>query len=598
MLKYQGSNAPRVWRTAVLTAVFIAFSTLLLAYVLPRVLPDQTIARIPLPSLVARAWEANLEKGGNIATGRSRLVRMGGSARDAVRSLLDSKVPKVKAEAYSLLGEVAQPEDGIDIARGMEDDNWTVRRGAIIGLGHLAAKQYFPVLARAFSRESTAELRTLLVLAAGRSGGVIHEAMKDPAWSVRRAYVEVLERIERETFHARQLDLFQDADPRVRRAVALRSIDTSQSRMADEILADSYHQVRDVLKPPTQEEDKLTNWLSSGLRELVVGTLADGGAGSLRWAIEQPGPRRVRFAVHGKILLRDFLVVREPYLVIDGTDAPQGGVELQGYPLVVRGTHHVLVKGIAISGIGEKGDIDPEYADALSVNAGRLPWFAPYYDGEAAVTRDVTVERCSLLDAIDENLEVYQEGAPEPIETILIRSNLIAFGKHDSTHPKGDHSRGLLMGQNLRNVRVEENVFLNNGGRNPFASLAAHAGVSIVRNIVRGWTEQGIGIEALPAHSRAGAVQIEGNILVLESGRQSPLDFRGEICISAGASNDARACAAGAVMIQLLSNRFVRPEALRSISDDYKRIIAEAGWPAGSASRWFPETQEQPRFQR
>ncbi len=79
----------------------------------------------------------------------------------------------------------------------------------------------------------------------------------------------------------------------------------------------------------------------AGGRELLVTRLDDDpkhpAKGSLRWALKQKGPRIVKFAVSGDIILQDKLLVREPFLTIDGSDAPGGGVCIRGGSLMLQG---------------------------------------------------------------------------------------------------------------------------------------------------------------------------------------------------------------------------------------------------------------------
>lgn len=64
--------------------------------------------------------------------------------------------------------------------------------------------------------------------------------------------------------------------------------------------------------------------------------------GSLRWAVEQPGARTVEFDVEGTIELTAPLVIREPYLTVDGRGEGRG-ICLSGYPLCVRNNHDVVL---------------------------------------------------------------------------------------------------------------------------------------------------------------------------------------------------------------------------------------------------------------
>ena len=59
-----------------------------------------------------------------------------------------------------------------------------------------------------------------------------------------------------------------------------------------------------------------------GGKTLYVDNLNDSGPGSLRAAIETPGPRIIFFHVGGVIALKSTLHIREPFLTIDGQNAP------------------------------------------------------------------------------------------------------------------------------------------------------------------------------------------------------------------------------------------------------------------------------------
>lgn len=72
-----------------------------------------------------------------------------------------------------------------------------------------------------------------------------------------------------------------------------------------------------------------------GGRVLTVTTLEDGGPGSLRVAVETPGPRIIVFAVSGTIKLTKPLRIREGRVTIAGQSAPGDGITLRDHPLEV-----------------------------------------------------------------------------------------------------------------------------------------------------------------------------------------------------------------------------------------------------------------------
>lgn len=90
----------------------------------------------------------------------------------------------------------------------------------------------------------------------------------------------------------------------------------------------------------------------AGGRELLVTRLDDNpekpAKGSLRWALKQKGPRIVRFAVGGDVMLRDRIQVKEPFLTLDGSTAPEPGVCIRNGSLEFRDTHDILVQRLRI----------------------------------------------------------------------------------------------------------------------------------------------------------------------------------------------------------------------------------------------------------
>ena len=89
-----------------------------------------------------------------------------------------------------------------------------------------------------------------------------------------------------------------------------------------------------------------------GGRVLMVTRLDDNPRrpqqGMLRWALEQRGPRIVKFAIAGTIQLEDEVLVRRPFLTVDGSDAPGMGVCIAGGCLKISGTHDVIIRHVRI----------------------------------------------------------------------------------------------------------------------------------------------------------------------------------------------------------------------------------------------------------
>ncbi len=165
-----------------------------------------------------------------------------------------------------------------------------------------------------------------------------------------------------------------------------------------------------------------------GGRILRVTTLDDyspGGRdpvipGSLRWAIDQPGPRIVVFAVAGLIDLKAPLVVREPRLSVLGQSAPGDGVCLRRHPLIVR-ADHVILRHLR----SRPGDLEGRPSDGLSV----------------LDARDVVIDHCSISWSTDEALSV----TGETTTRISVQWCLIAESLNRSVHEKGAHGYASLI---------------------------------------------------------------------------------------------------------------------------------------------------------
>jgi len=87
----------------------------------------------------------------------------------------------------------------------------------------------------------------------------------------------------------------------------------------------------------------------AGGRRIFVTTREDTNReGSLRWALMQSGPRIVEFKVGGLFELDSNLRIKEPFLTLDGSTAPDGGVTLKDGALDIIGTHDVIVRYLRV----------------------------------------------------------------------------------------------------------------------------------------------------------------------------------------------------------------------------------------------------------
>lgn len=257
-----------------------------------------------------------------------------------------------------------------------------------------------------------------------------------------------------------------------------------------------------------------------GGRILRVTTLAPDGPGSLLAAIATPGPRIVVFEVGGVIdLERRIIDIREPYLTIAGQTAPSPGITLVRGGIELR-THDVIIRHIRVrtgdAGLARGSGWDP---DAFSTQGAR----------------DVIVDHCSMSWGIDENLsasgprftgrtpEEWRQGTSH---RITFSNNIIADGLARSTHPKGEHSKGSLIHDNVTGMLIAGNLYANNMERNPLFKGGVQG--AVVNNLIYNPGPRAVHYNLIAAEWGAmpyqnGRMALVGN--VLRAGPSTPADL-------------------------------------------------------------------------
>lgn len=219
---------------------------------------------------------------------------------------------------------------------------------------------------------------------------------------------------------------------------------------------------------------------------IKVTTLEARGPGSLREALEAAYPRLVVFEVGGVIDLEGRgLVVRNPHLTIAGQTAPDPGITVIRGSLVVE-TYEVVIQHIAVRP-GDNGRAKDWAPDALAVRRGN-----------SGPVHDVLFEHCSATWAIDENLSTSGPADVDSPEAtahdITIRHCLIAEGLSSSTHPKGEHSKGTLIHDGVRNVSIIGSVYAHNRERNP--RLKGGSTATVTDSVMYNWGSSCVGVGA------------------------------------------------------------------------------------------------------
>jgi hypothetical protein len=207
---------------------------------------------------------------------------------------------------------------------------------------------------------------------------------------------------------------------------------------------------------------------------LRVSNLYDSGRGSLRECVAHPGPRTCIFEVAGEIQLRSALRATSPYLTIAGQTAPAPGITVRGGTLRIE-THDVLVQHIAVRPGDNRDGVPPSQRDGITIGV----------EGPRSSAHHVVLDHVSVTWALDENISTWYRTT----RNITISNSIIAEGLDHSIHPKGPHSKGLMIGDGSRRISVIRNLIANNIERNPY--LKPGTSVEFVNNVVYGWGPKG-----------------------------------------------------------------------------------------------------------
>lgn len=171
-----------------------------------------------------------------------------------------------------------------------------------------------------------------------------------------------------------------------------------------------------------------------------VTTLSDSEEpGTLRYAINQTGPRIILFKVSGYIHLNGNLDIHEGDISILGQTAPGDGITLRGGSLrISQGVENVVIRFIR----SRLGVIDGE-ADSLD---GRY-------------LKNIVIDHSSFSWAIDETTSLYASN------NVSFQWSLISESLNDAGHGKGEHGYGSNWGG--VNASFHHNVMAHHKSRPP-----------------------------------------------------------------------------------------------------------------------------------
>jgi hypothetical protein len=204
-----------------------------------------------------------------------------------------------------------------------------------------------------------------------------------------------------------------------------------------------------------------------GGKVIVVTSLEDRGPGTFREACETGGARIVVFNVAGIIRLKTPVIIRAPYITIEGQSAPGDGVCIAGESVWLN-THDVIVRFMRFrrgeTNVGRRDD-------AIGGNP----------------VGNIMIDHVSASWGLDENMSMYRHmyndstGAIEQkLGTVNITIQNSIFAEALDTY---NHSFGSTLGG--ENCTFMRNMWANNTGRNP--SVGWNGTFNFVNNVVFNW---------------------------------------------------------------------------------------------------------------
>lgn len=208
-----------------------------------------------------------------------------------------------------------------------------------------------------------------------------------------------------------------------------------------------------------------------GGKVLIVTSLSDDGSvGTLRWAVNQSGPRIVVFRVAGTITLTSRLQISKGDITIAGQTAPSDGITLRNYELNIN-ADNVIIRYIRV-----------RLGNSILTNESDAAW--------GRYKKNIILDHCSFSWSIDETASFYSNN------NFTMQWCFITESLNNAGHSKGAHGYGGLWGGN--NTTFHHNLLAYHNSRNPRFNGYKRSGLSYTNpqadevvdfrnNVIYGW---------------------------------------------------------------------------------------------------------------
>lgn len=191
--------------------------------------------------------------------------------------------------------------------------------------------------------------------------------------------------------------------------------------------------------------------------------------GTLRYAIQQTGPRIIVFEVAGTIHLKAPLTITNGSLSVLGQSAPGQGICIADYPIIIKNANNIILRFIRcrLGNTSLQKDAETDY-DALSVND----------------SKNILIDHCSFSWSVDECVSCYGN------EDFTLQYCFITESLRNAGHVKGAHGYGGIWGGT--NASFHHNLLAHHDSRNPrfdhdYVNSKQRGPLDFINNVVYNW---------------------------------------------------------------------------------------------------------------